>query len=356
MPSKFEALKRVRPVPRRLSLLITIVLVSLFGLACALVGSNRSGVDPIARLPTLTRTPLPTLTPTGMAPPQVAAQAGVVPQAAVSTLPALNPSPFEAAAPSDQANLPPDPAAPPVEIAAAVPPAHPLPEEPAATFTPVPLPTDTATPAPTETPLPTPTETPTATPTPQNWVFSGVRLSPNPYDEGLLLYGHVVNNTGSPQKLTSVLGTFYDSQNQVIAGPDNGESYWPAYVVAPGSGVPFELAVNSIQNAVNFDLNIAAEPSDQIPRQDFEFGDIDQWIDEDKYCVDGEVKNRGGELGDYLVIALTVFDGQENIISFSYYEELDPRWIEGGDELDFELCTDLLGQSPAHHTLQAWGR
>ncbi len=360
-PSTLQGLKQARPAHSLTgwSLVTVVTLVSLATLACAFMGPGRSTGRAIARLPTLTRTPLPTLTPTGAAPSQAAASIAQSAPAAVSTLPMLAPTAaVMAAAPPGQTNdAPPgDIAAPPPAQAVAAAPSAPPPPEPTATFTPVPLPTDTATPQPTDTPLPTPTETPTATPTPQNWVFSGVRLAPNPYDEGLLLYGNVVNNTGSPQKLTSVLGTFYDAQNQVIAGPDKGESYWPAYVIAPGAGMPFEMDVRNIQNVADFDLNVASEPSDQIPRQDFEFADIDQWVDEDKYCVGGELKNRGGELQDYLVIALILYDGQENIISFSYYEELDPDWIRDGDELDFELCSDLLGQAVAHHALQAWGR
>ncbi|MBE7556978.1 MAG: hypothetical protein HS126_38560 [Anaerolineales bacterium] len=339
--------------------LTAVAIFALTTLACAFVGAGeRSASLTIRRLPTLTRTPLPTLTPTGAATPAAVAAAveQVAPastQAATSADPAdpanppapANPLPQDAAAPA--ANPADPPAAPPT----AVPP-------PTSTATAAPLPTDTPSPTATvtETPLPTDTPTPTLTPTPQAWAFSGVRMYPNPYDDGLLLYGNLVNNTSTAQKLMSVLGTFYDAQNQVIAGPDSGDGYSPAYVVAPGAGVPFELAVDTIENAANFDLNVAAEPSDQLPRQDFDFSDIEQWADEGLYCISGELKNHGGELQDYLVIALILYDSQENVISFSYYEELDPEWIEGDDELDFELCSDVLEQGVARHELHAWGR
>ena len=120
--------------------------------------------------------------------------------------------------------------------------------------------------------------------------------------------------------------------------------------------MPFELAVTTISEAANFDLSVEAEPSDETPRQDFEFSDIEQEVEEDSYCVAGELRNPGGELGEYLAIALVLYDSQENVISFSYYEELDPGWIEDDDTLEFELCADLLDQAVAHHTLQAWGR
>jgi hypothetical protein len=242
----------------------------------------------------------------------------------------------------------------PTPVAIVPPPSDtPLPTEtslPAATETPVP--TATAT----ETPLPTDTPTPTATPTSQAWVFNGVRTHLNPFDDGLVMYGNLTNNTGATQELKSILGTFYDPQNQIIAGPDSGSAYWPGYTVAPGGTMPFELAITSINEATNFDLNVEAEPSDETPRQDFEFSDIEQEVEEDSYCVAGELRNSGDELEDYLSVALVLYDSQENVISFSYYEELDPDWIEDDDTLEFELCADLLDQAVAHHNLEAWGR
>lgn len=360
----FRVSKSAGQTQRALPLLALIFLFSLTTLACAFLGGSRSASTyTIHRLPTLTRTPLPTLTPTGLAMP--AASAPSAENAAPAVVPLAAPDSPQAAGQVAETNV--AVAVNPSAQNSVVAPAEPVPADagappanqpaaealpPTATATAVPLPTDT----PTSTPLPTDTPTPTVTPTPQIWVFNGVRLSPNPYNDGLLMYGNVVNNTGAAQKVKAVLGTFYDAQNQVIAGPDSGEGYSPAYVVAPGGGVPFELAVETIDNAANFDLNVAAEPSDELPRQDFEFSDIEQWADEGLYCINGELKNHGGELHDYLVIALILYDSQENVVSFSYYEELDPDWIEGDEELDFELCSDVLEQGVARHELQAWGR
>ncbi|MCL4302065.1 MAG: hypothetical protein KJ077_40610 [Anaerolineae bacterium] len=340
---------------RRLSSLAAATILMLATLACGFFDTGSSvSISHINRLPTLTRTPLPTLTSTSVV-PAIAATPSAEP--AAPSVP-NNPTVAVVAAEAAPINIPvesvsPAPAAASTDHPVEAPSVAPLPTD---TPTPMPIPTDTPLPTATTTPLPTDTPTPTITPTPQVWVFNGVRLSPNPYNDGLLMYGNLVNNTGTAQKLTSVLGTFYDAQNQVIAGPDSSESYSPAYVVAPGAGVPFELAVETIDNAANFNLNVAAEPSDEVPRQDFEFSDIEQWADEGLYCISGELKNHSGQLHDYLVIALILYDGQENVISFSYYEELDPDWIEGDDQLDFELCSDVLEQGVARHELQAWGR
>lgn len=353
-----------------------VLLLVMIGVAVTLAcGVTRpgSGREPgraalLTRLPTLTRTPLPTLTPTGAAKPAAMAQpagpaaAGAAPEPDSPEAPAgavaLNVGPFssnvEQAAPvpaqaeSGAPGLPdasiPTPAFSPTA----------LPGLPAATATETAAPTPT--PTATETPLPTETPTPTLTPTPQTWTFNGVRTYPNPYGDGLLLHGSLLNNTGEAQELRSVAGTFYDDQGQVIAGPDSGDSYWPGYVVSPGESMPFALTVDSISNPAGFDLSAVAEPSGEAPRQDFKYSNLEQWTDANDYCVSGELENPGGKLQDYLVVALILYDGQENIINFSYYEELDPGWIEDGDELDFELCAELLDQAVARHVVQAWGR
>lgn len=350
--------------------LLLVVIGAAVTLACGITrpGSSLVAGRPAAltRLPTLTRTPLPTLTPTGAALLAATVQPAELALAAAAPEPAGPEAPTEAAtlnvAPVSPDSEPVNPVPARAEAVTAglpdiptLPPEQaPLPELPAATAT------ETATPAPTptatETPLPTETPTPTLTPTPETWAFSGVRTYPNPYGDGVLLHGSLINNTGEAQKLKSVAGTFYNEQGQVIAGPDSGDSYWPGYVVPAGESMPFALTVSSISNPAGFDLSAAAEPSGESPRQDFKFGRLEQWTDAGDYCVGGELENPGGKLKDYLVVALVLYDSQENIINFSYYEELDPGWIEDGDELDFELCAEMLDQAVARHAMQAWGR
>lgn len=170
----------------------------------------------------------------------------------------------------------------------------------------------------------------------------------------MLIYGNILNNTGSAQILTSINGTFYDTQGQAIVG--STFDYWPAEIVPSGEHIPFELTVYDIQNIARFDLNVGSEPSDQPLRQDFELFDINQWNDEDgTYCLTGKLQNSGGVLQQYLVIIATFYDDQANVINFGNYYEPHTAELVDAQTLDFELCTDARSQEIANYDLQVWG-
>jgi hypothetical protein len=362
--SSLAGMRQLESSDSRASLisLILITLLALTTLACAFLGPNsRPASRSIVirnRLPTLTPTPRTEPVPAAVAPPQATAVAAApavepeIPQEAAATAPdapaveVAAPDPLPSLSQNVEAANPPvvdAPAVPPVEAATSIP----LPTAPLAAL---------ATETPTPPSGPTDTPPPTLTPAPSPWSFIGVQALPDPYGGGLLMHGNVINNTESAQELKAITSVFLDTQNQVIAATDSGDAYWPGYVVPVGGSMPFEMAVADIDSANNFDLNVEAESSDQIPRQDFEFSDLNQAIDEALYCVTGKLQNRGGTLQDYLVIAVIVYDSQNNVISFVYYEEFAPDWVIGDERLEFELCADLLGASAARHELQAWGR
>lgn len=336
-----------------------LVMLPLSLLVCGSIGLGISAApDPVAaltRLPTLTRTPLPTLTPTTMTIAiaesiDTTSPAGPAAEVVTATTPIPGPilssgsmaeAPGESAASTDSSTT--SPTSPPLPTAT---PIH--------TDTPAPPPTAT----PTETPAPTSTlaATPTATPILESsgWSFASVQDYPNQEEQSLLLYGDIINNTGSPQILTSIDGTFYDPQGQIIAG--SAFDYWPAEVIPPGEHIPFELTVYDIQSVANFDLSVGAEPSNQTLRQDFEFFDISQWNDEEgSYCLTGKLQNLGGALQEYLVIIATFYDGQANVVNFGNYYEPYAVEVVGDQTLDFELCTDVRSQEIANYDLQSWG-
>ncbi|MDX1520917.1 MAG: hypothetical protein R3264_04780, partial [Anaerolineae bacterium] len=107
---------------------------------------------------------------------------------------------------------------------------------------PLPAPTTLSpanTPAPSEV-TPVPPEATTAAPAPATtsalaipdsesagWMFTGVQVYPGLVDDGLLLYGDVINNTGTAQELDYIAGTFYDTQGKVIADEDTTVDSWP---------------------------------------------------------------------------------------------------------------------------------
>jgi hypothetical protein len=227
---------------------------------------------------------------------------------------------------------------------------------PVPTATPPPSPTAT----PTETPAPTSTPAATATATPilesSGWSFASIQNYPNQDENSLLLYGDAINNTGSAQALIFITGDFYNPQGQIIADEGSTFDYWPAEIVPSGGRIPLELTVYDIQSAANFDLNVGAEPSSQTLHEDFEFLDLNQWIEENSYCLIGQLQNPGDQLQDYVVIIATLYDGQDHVVNFGNYYEPYVEDVMGDQTLEFEICTETRNQSVANYDLHVWGQ
>lgn len=201
-------------------------------------------------------------------------------------------------------------------------------------------------------------ETPAAKPpaeAPTDWLFANVQLYPDQYEEGLLLFGEMINNSGVSQTPTELTGIFYDAQGQVIADADNTIGYWPVDNIPPEGRVPFELLLEGIHRVANFDLNVTAEPGDTIPRQDFEFGDLNQRTEADTYCLTGQFRNPGAELQNYLVIGATLYDAQNNVVNFGDYYQPDLQAMAADQPLQFEICITPPNQGATRYEVWAWG-
>ncbi|MBE7472507.1 MAG: hypothetical protein DPW09_19665 [Anaerolineae bacterium] len=366
--------------PGQWPLWIVPFILVLATLACGF--GRADGPVMLNRLPTLTRTPLPTLTPTS--------QAGAVAVAAVEDVGGEAPGVVATYAPAlIQYND--TPAAP---LSALIDPAVDANAEIANQSTPTTTPTPmldnnlsaatptpanvasvaTATPAPTLTPTPVPPRAqrpipePTATPTrvtlptaapnsrTAGWSFASTRVYAGS-DEGLRLYGEMVNDTGSAQELSYVSGTFFDDQGQIIADQTSTTDYAPLEIIPPGGRVPFELRVNNIQSAANFELWAKSTPHDSAPRQsDFEFVDVNGRDEDDSYCLEGALANRGGDLEEYLVIAAILYDDQGNMLGFGDDYQADLTEIVGDTTLDFDICIESPQADITGYELRAWGR
>jgi hypothetical protein len=229
--------------------------------------------------------------------------------------------------------------------------------------TPIPTATATETAIPTSTPSPTATEipatatpipTPTATPLPAGWVFSGVQVSPRQSGGSPLLYGDVINNTGSPQELFLITGDFYNDQGQAIPNVFTVD-YWPIDTIPQGGRVPFELTVVGLQSVANFELSVEAASSEETPNQNFEFLDVNQSSEDGGYCLSGRLQNLGSELKYYVSIATVLFDDQNNVINFSDHYIHSPTNLVTGQTTDFKVCAESFSQNVARHELRAWG-
>lgn len=232
--------------------------------------------------------------------------------------------------------------------------AQPQPGQPLPTQTPVP--TETPLPAPTDTPVPTSTPTvapPTATPIPVGWAFNGVWSFYDPAEEGLLLLGELVNNTGVTQGVTAISGVFYDAQGQIIADGSSADFYVPLEVIPAGNPVPFELIVPGLQDAANFDLQVDAQPSNAAPRQDFQFSDVTTLAEDGYYCLTGQLLDPAGA-SDPVVVVAVLYNGQDQMVNYGSTYDYQIDGLAAGAPRPFEICVDQLGQEVARHELRAW--
>lgn len=357
---------------RRLRVSLIWALVGSVILACGGLGT-RTGADRVTiltQLPTLTRTPLPTLTPTVNAtqPAMVmvaetttdsATNRSDLPLLPTSEMPETIPTPsVETLFQDNSANNaaltgntisttigePSPPAAAPVTT----------PPTPPATATP--SPTNPVLPTATEVP-PTPTETPTPSPTPlpAGWVFADVKLRPDPDGRDLLILGNLINNTGTSQILDTIDGLFYDGHGQPIDNIFYTLDY-PINEVPQGGQIPFQIQLKDQPNAADFELQVMAESGGDTPRQDFEFLEINASPQGDDYCLAGKVRNPGGELANYLLVAAVLYDGENKVINYNYdYFDEALLALVGEQTHDVALCVDPLQQEVARYEFEAWG-
>lgn len=338
--------------------LIAAGLLGLAMLACALGGpASRPGAGAVVirnHLPTLTPTPRPA----GLALMEPApAQAAVLEAAAIEPVPvkefaavteAAAVEPGSVTAGPASSLLAPEPALAPLNPAPAAADASPPGAPPVAPAAGSPLELPAA-------PSPAPSSPGPDLPGSPGWSFANVQLSPDPANGRLLMYGNLVNNSGASQEIRAIDGTFYDVQGQVIAATTSDDAYWPAYV-APGAGsVPFYVVVDDITQAADYNLRITAGPTGQAPRQDFQFVEVNQSNEAGAYCVTGQLRNQGGSLHAYLVIAAVLYDAQDKVIAFGDQAEFGPTGVVGDQALPFEICIDRPGQSVARYQLSAWG-
>lgn len=335
--SSSSALNRFRATRLwRSSFLVALVALAVTMLACGVI---QNGLAPAAdgvvfrtRLPTITRTPLPTLTSTPLSSTQavaLAVESTEMPPAAVAApLSAATPIPGAPSASDDASDLNASPL-----------PTEPLPMNPTGT---PPAPLNTA-----------PTGSQGADKA--GWAFAGVQNFPDQDGGNLVLYGDMVNNTGSVQQVSLVTGTFFDAQGQIVADGSRAVDYWPVDIIPPRGRVPFELTVYGIQSIANFDLTVEAEQSAEILRQDFQFLDLNQSNDGESYCLTGRLQNPGDQLQNYVVIVAVLYDDQDNVINFGEFYDPAPANVVGNVTLDFDICVAPVKLNVARYELRAWG-
>lgn len=170
------------------------------------------------------------------------------------------------------------------------------------------------------------------------------------------LHGNLVNNTNASQELAFITGTFFDAQGQIIAEQESVIDLWPSELIPAGGRMPFQLIFDSAQNVDTYELHVEVRASNETLVDDFEFLDSYQQNSEEAYCVGGAVKNNSGQLQNYVLIMVTLYDNQNQVIGFGDYYEPEPGDLIGSQTLDFEICTAPPGRPVARYDLQAWGQ
>jgi hypothetical protein len=218
----------------------------------------------------------------------------------------------------------------------------------------------TPTPSPTLPPTPTrvpPTPGPTAAPLPAaelanpgGWSFMGMRSDALPARKLLVVFGELVNDTGTTQKLVAVTGTFYDGQGQVLAANKSTTPMWPTRIIPPGGKIPFSLTVYDLKEVANFELAVEAEAVEANAFQDFEFIDVSEQQKGVQYCLGGALKS-GGRPVNSLVVAAILYDEQGHMLRFGTDNTAN---LAVDQTRNFEVC---LKPPPnmARYELRAWG-
>lgn len=189
------------------------------------------------------------------------------------------------------------------------------------------------------------------------WRFINLTFSVDPFDSRhSLIYGEVVNVSGVAQEISDFTGTFYDAQGQVVAGADRLRPYWPLAVLPPGGQMPFELQVLEATGLARAELGVIATPRDEAPRTDFLFENVNQSVNNDFYCLRGQLRNPGSRLTEYLVIVGLLYDAQNNLVKFADQSDGPPIFAVGDRLKSFEICLAPPYPGVVRHELKAWGR
>jgi hypothetical protein len=198
---------------------------------------------------------------------------------------------------------------------------------------------------------------PTATPARSSagWAFVNIGVYPDEFEDGIILYGEAINETGAAQELSRITGTFYDDQGNVLADANSAIDYWPIDIVPAGARLPFEISLPGIEATARFDLAIEASAHAQPAQQNFEVLNLNQQETDFGYCFSGQVRNQGEAVQEYLVVMAVLYDSQDHVINFGEFFADDPARVIGDQFTDFDFCIEPVSRRVARQNLRVWG-
>ena len=191
---------------------------------------------------------------------------------------------------------------------------------PPPTLTNTSLPTDMLVPSPTSTgtllstdtpsPSPTPTSTPTPSPTPMTLVVRGA--SDRVMGDGdLHVFGEVENSTSGSISDVKVVGTFYNSSEQVLA---ISVVYTMLDIVGAGEAAPFDLVLLEPPASIyRYDLQVEYAITNSTPLR-VEVINHQGSTSDGNYHVLGQVHNQNSFAVDLVRVVATFYNAQNQVI------------------------------------------
>jgi hypothetical protein len=162
--------------------------------------------------------------------------------------------------------------------------------------------------------------------------------------DDLIVVGEVTNNDTANVAYASVFASFYDENDVLVAV---GWDFVWADILAPGEKTPFEIELfGTPQEIDHWTVWVEGDKTDTEVAGKLSLRDTDNTID-DNYLVTftGNVVNEGTEKMESIEVAVTVYDGEGNVVMTDY------TWLEG--ELapnatmpfEFEVQTSEVAES-----------
>lgn len=167
-----------------------------------------------------------------------------------------------------------------------------------------------------------------------DWRFAKLRLEHDSFARTLHVWGEVVNESGTDQRIIAFVPVLWDHNGELV-----NVTRWrffkgysdliPAVSVAQGQALPFGFRVSLPYNAQLRDgaeimVHVAAESAEpdrddlDIPENDFDLSRPDE------LRVSGIIENAGPALNEGLTVVVTAYDDEGHVMGWGWQTETSP--------------------------------
>jgi Tol biopolymer transport system component len=174
------------------------------------------------------------------------------------------------------------------------------------------------------------------------WSFANVRIHPDPDRLALHVEGELVNYTGGDRRITDLIPAIRTRDGNSITPvleavfPSDYVAALREISLADGHGLPLGLTVKlppgiSVEDVSSVSLNVVAEPGERT-RDDLNvsFDDYDLSAWPDHLEVRGIFDNPGEPLDAYVMIAVTAYDQEGQVIGWGWSHYTQAAYLMGG--------------------------